>query len=199
MKLLFLDFDGCLNSVQSDVYFWWKTKDRKSYVPGFEELCPVASSNLNHLLEEIPELRIVISSSWRKFFPLEDFEPKMKYAVPAIEGRIIGQTPRLLPAKMSMAFPPRGHEIYKWLEDNNHLQTPFIVVDDDRDMDKVEKNFIWVDNEIGLTWKHVKEIRRRFMDVDYEQKSGGSDGVSSRIGRDGTGIEGISGTEAVET
>lgn len=157
MRLIFLDMDGVLNSTQS-AHLHWRTKyDRKTFMQGFDDLCPIAVSNLNWLLERVPDARIVISSTWRKFHEIEEWHEKMATDCPSIVGRVIGKTPNLR-TKLSQESPIRGHEIYKWLEDNGHLETPYVVFDDDRDMDKVESNFIWIDGDHGLQFKHIMEV-----------------------------------------
>lgn len=154
-QLIFLDMDGVLNSTQSAHLFWRTKHNRKTFLQGFDELCPIAVSNLNWLLERAQKCRIVISSTWREYHEIEEWYEKMGEACPAIVGRIIGKTPKLY---RGTDCAPRGHEIYKWLEDNGHLETPFVVFDDDRDMDKVEKNFIWIDGDHGLQFKHIMEV-----------------------------------------
>lgn len=76
MKLIFLDMDGVMNSVQSAIFYhdfmqlpnsWFKEVWRgKSESIGYRgEICPYAVSNLRNLLEDFPETKIVISSTWR--------------------------------------------------------------------------------------------------------------------------------------
>lgn len=156
MKLLFLDMDGVLNSHQSSRYFWRTAHNRKTFLNGFDELCPIACDNLDWLLEEIPDLAVVISSTWRMVHELPVFESKMahKYCVPSIAGRIIGETPRL--------SGQRGSEILAWLTENNHLDTPYVVIDDNSDMDGVRDNFIMIDEAVGLTWHNARAIAKKF-------------------------------------
>lgn len=159
MKYLFLDMDGVLNSTQSSIYFWRTMHNRMCFISGFEELCPIACSNLNHLLEKFPEAKVVISSTWRLHFKITEWGEKMKDICPAIVGRVIDRTPRL--GRLTEGVQ-RGEEIYKWLEDNGALNDPYLVLDDDSDMDKVRANFIKTDPNIGLSWNNIMEAFIRF-------------------------------------
>jgi hypothetical protein len=155
VKLLFLDMDGVLNSWQSAEYFWRTKHDRKSFLMQWDELCPIACSNLNYLLECVPDLKIVISSTWRKFHELPEWDAKMSTICPAIVGRVIGKTPQL-PGE------ERGDEIYRWLIENDHLATPYVVVDDNDDMGAVLDRFVQTDERLGLTWNDVSNICDKF-------------------------------------
>ena len=146
-KLIFLDMDGVLNSMQSSHYYW-KLKGRKSFMNDFDTLCPIACSNLQHILENVSKVQVVISSTWRLFHSIEDWD-QMKDKVPDLD--VIGMTPNL-------AFNPRGHEIHKWLRDNNRLDSRYAVIDDDSDMDKVEDNFFKIDYRVGLSWVECEKI-----------------------------------------
>lgn len=159
MSLIFLDMDGVMNSSQS-THMYWKKNGRKTMLLGFDHICPIAASNLDYLLEK-SDAKIVISSAWRHFHSIKEWD-QMIPLCPSIEDRIIGVTPQLLRDRLSAPSPPRGHEIYKWLETTGNLDMPYIVLDDSRDMDKVEENFIWVDGDLGLTWKHVMEVFKRW-------------------------------------
>lgn len=154
-KILFLDMDGVLNSEQSSHYFGSTKYHKKTFMNGFDELCPIACSNLNYLLETSDDIRVVISSTWRRFHELSEFEEMMKDRIPAIVGKVVDKTPVFKPEHLS-ARVERGDEIYHWLEMNDALKNRFVVLDDDSDMDKVKTNFIHIDNQIGLTIKDVR-------------------------------------------
>lgn len=152
MRILFLDMDGVLNSVQSSHYFWRTKYNRKTFMNGFESLCPIACSNLDYLLESYPDMKVVISSTWRRFHDLKEWDEKMKDICPSIVGRVIGKTP-------GNDCGERGNEIYNWLEQNNHFETPFVVLDDDSDMNKVSANFVHIDSYHGLQWFNVVQAK----------------------------------------
>lgn len=53
-KLLFLDIDGVLN--------WAKTEDR---LDGYVGLCKDRIARFNRIIEAVPDVKIVVSSTWR--------------------------------------------------------------------------------------------------------------------------------------
>jgi hypothetical protein len=71
-KILFLDFDGVLHADLENDF---------SRLPDFEGC-----------LRDMPELEIVISSSWRELHPLETLKTLFR---PEVRGRIIAATPVL--------------------------------------------------------------------------------------------------------
>jgi hypothetical protein len=105
MKVLFLDFDGVLNSHQS-AHFWHNKRDQskwenemytawqgtlREYIA--QEFCPIAMSNVEELIRRIPDLKIVVSSTWRLGETVETLR-KILYPSKLIGDAIIGMTPR---------------------------------------------------------------------------------------------------------
>lgn len=118
MKVLFLDFDGVLNSIQHFI----ATKDIK--VRGASNLNDadlwamkrdVNPNNmwvLKYIMEKVPDLKIVISSSWRLHYHMESFKELFK--IFKLDGeRIIDFTPQKLSSE-------RYHEIHLWIADVEH-------------------------------------------------------------------------------
>ena len=145
MKVLFLDFDGVLNSRQSQT-FWEKRRDQqfwenqmysswegslKEYLAN--EFCPIALSNIEELVDRVPDLRVVISSTWRLG---ETVETLKKILSPAnhLATAVIDVTPSLRGS--------RGTEIQAWLDAHPEV-THYVIVDDDPDMLESQKqNFV---------------------------------------------------------
>lgn len=128
-KILFLDYDGVLNSV---AFFLStdKTADmfldvRTTFRIGMD-LHNVKI--LNYILKELPDLEIIISSSWGHTYPLKDQRSGLVYAGLKKEyrKRIIGITPR----KMSSR---RCHEVL-WavrdLEEDGWICEKWLTLDD---------------------------------------------------------------------
>lgn len=77
MKIIFLDMDGVMNSVQSVHFFHefmqmpgnWFQKFMPNDIEDFnayeDEICPMAVSNMCTLLRQHQDIRFVISSTWR--------------------------------------------------------------------------------------------------------------------------------------
>ena len=137
--MMFLDFDGVLNSHQSAT-FWHNKRDQskwenemysswqgtlKEYIA--HEFCPIAMSNMEELCRRVPDLKIVISSTWRLGETVDTLK-KILHVAPQIADKIIGVTPAGLKTS-------RGEEINEWMNRNIHLNIEeYVIVDDDSDM-----------------------------------------------------------------
>lgn len=143
MKVIFLDFDGVLNSLQSRV-FWENLKDQAAFEEQMKtssggileqiamEFCPIALSNLDELIRRTPNLKIVISSSWRASRSVEEL--KELFVSKLIQGAIIDKTESFSNI--------RGEEIQKWLNEHPEV-TNYVILDDDQSMTDAQKeNFI---------------------------------------------------------
>jgi hypothetical protein len=146
MRVIFLDFDGVLNSHQS-FNFWRHKRDQtkwenemyedwkgslKEYLA--QEFDPIALNNVEDLIREVPDLKIVVSSTWRLGETVESLKNILSPAK-LVSQAVIDVTPRF-PGK------PRGEEIQDWL--NRHPEvTDYVIIDDDSDMLESQKeNFV---------------------------------------------------------
>lgn len=161
MKVIFLDFDGVLNSSAS--FVMEKRIREKQYLtkkklcPINETLCHVCTSNFQLILDEVPDAKIVISSTWRELFDLEWLKKKLNsYGVDST--KVIGITPS--------SFRSRGYEIDQWLKDHPEV-TSFVILDDNEIGDRfTEKEIVKTTWDTGLTLPHVfKAIN--ILDKDY--------------------------------
>ena len=125
MKVIFLDFDGVLNSAASFVLEARFRKENKVFddlCPVNETLCHICTSNFRHILDEVPDVKIVISSSWRNLFELEWLKDKLQeYKIP--RDFVIDKTP------VVRMFGDRGEEIAEWLKEHPEV-TNFVILDD---------------------------------------------------------------------
>lgn len=153
MKVLFLDFDGVLNSEAS---FRYEVRRKNSRVS--DTLSVVACSNLQFILEQDRDVKLVISSTWRKLHTLVELQNILgAYGVEA--ARVIDKTPSVLSGH-------RGHEINLWLTDNPNV-TKFVILDDDGDaggavIDNPKGHFFQTSWEDGLLNKQAKQIAKVF-------------------------------------
>jgi hypothetical protein len=133
--IIFLDFDGVLNSSRfvKDLGEKWT----------MNEIDPVAVQRLNKIVEATGA-KIVISSTWRILSSLDE----LKKIIADNGGRvdIIGETPDL--------GWERGHEIQAWL-DGNPGHDNFIILDDNSDMVHLTPRLIQSTWEYGLQEIHV--------------------------------------------
>lgn len=135
MKLIFLDFDGVLNS---EAFYVKRNADAYNtiYVPKdypFSEFCPEAIENLNSLIEQTGA-NIVVSSTWRIGKTTEQLQSMLEKV--GFKGCVIGKTPMMRKASIF-----RGNEIHRWIADsteligkNSHEFYSYVILDDDSDM-----------------------------------------------------------------
>jgi hypothetical protein len=167
MKVLFLDFDGVLNNKQ-----YLMSLRELPEMPGADTLSDadlfcmkreVALNNmwiLRYIMKQVPDLQIVISSSWRLHYDIESFKELFK--IFNMDGeRIIGKTPKKFSSE-------RVHEIHMWLEDYNEThkdEVDFVAVDDHvifnlEDPDKA-REFL-TDGWTGITMHDAFKIIKHF-------------------------------------
>lgn len=115
-KIIFLDFDGVLNSVRSASAFggypWNVNKDSLTMFD------PIAIALIKKICKDY-EVDIVLSSTWRLKFSIEELSV-------ALDLPIVDKTP----CKFSAS---RGEEIGMYLDSNKSI-TNYCIIDDDSDM-----------------------------------------------------------------
>jgi len=117
MKVIFLDFDGVLNSAAS---FLWEKRKKTGHIQ--DTLSPINCSTFQYILEKYPHLSIVISSTWRRVHPMDYLKAKLtEYGIDA--SRIIGTTPIYYNSH-------RGREIREYLDEHPEIKK-YAVIDDD--------------------------------------------------------------------
>jgi hypothetical protein len=149
MKVIFLDFDGVLNSAAS---FHMEYRIRKfnpnddSLPPVMETLCRVCTSNFQYILDTVPDAKIVISSTWRELFSIDWLKDKLaSYGIDS--SRVIDKTPSI-----SSAYY-RGTEIKKWMEMHMGEEvTHFVIIDDNHIGGPYgDKEIVSTSWDVGLT------------------------------------------------
>ena len=138
MKVLFLDFDGVLN------IFPDPSRSGDFHRP--------ACINLEMLLNKVPELRIVVSSSWRTL-GLEAVRDILK--TNGIDPRkIISITGH---EKSTSEKDHRGYQVEIWLRENPEVKE-FAIVDDKSDFVPLIHKLVKTDRYVGLTQRNVEKI-----------------------------------------
>lgn len=133
MKVLYLDFDGVLNPFNN---YSAKGDFSKS-----------ACKNLNKILKEEPELKIVVSSSWRRDGLEKVRKILQKNGIDS--SKVIGITDET-------ERDDRGHHIERHLKDHKDIES-FVILDDHADMDKVLDRLVQTNPSIGLTSKDAEK------------------------------------------
>ncbi len=115
--VIFLDFDGVLNSLRSTLALGGC--DRKQFDP--------VAVNLVSRLARGADANVVVSSAWRIGSDVMDLRAILSAYSAKLASRVIGVTPTLLGR--------RGEEIARWLADNEDKHNgPYVILDDDSDM-----------------------------------------------------------------
>lgn len=154
MKVIFLDFNGVLQSVASIIYH------NRRRVMGLENgssialFCPIACSNLEYILEECPDAWIVVSSSWRKNHTVQQLQ-EIFVENKMMPSRILDTTPDL--ESSDLKEKTRGAEIQAWLK--NHPDVlDFVIIDDFNDMEPYKDRLVQVNSNNGLTFTDAEKV-----------------------------------------
>ena len=125
-KILFLDFDGVLNSVER----------ARNNIP-FSEFIPECVSFIQYLACQ--GVQVVVSSSWRR--------GKTRAQL----GEILGVAIRGVTPAFAETGVTRGMEIKCWLDSNDELSSNYCIIDDYDDMLPEQKGrFVNTDCETGM-------------------------------------------------
>lgn len=155
-KVIFLDFDGVLNTenYQAQLY-----RDGKPQWDDFGQVFdPEAIENLKMVLDAVPDALLVINSSWK----LEGFG-KMKelWKKRGLPGRIHGITPDYVPDLLNIDLEDydniamlagKGNEVKQWLDENVPEGCRYVILDDMPDFLPEQTPYhICTDPRVGLT------------------------------------------------
>jgi hypothetical protein len=145
MKILFLDFDGVLNSekyyagviaeleaIPARHHSWWE-----------KHIDPRSVHRLNQIVWETGAL-VVVSSSWRLKGGVEYLQGLLNSR--GFAGKVISVTPNDIDV-------PRSGEITQWLDANSRVDE-FVIIDDDEDAE-IDGHFVLTSEKEGLTDKDV--------------------------------------------
>jgi hypothetical protein len=153
MNILFVDIDGVLNSAGS--YHYYK-KTRKENKGQGEELCPIALSNVDFVLSKVPDCKIVISSTWRKYFSIDEIKGFFKDH--GYEWDVIDATPEILLKFSDDCFARRKDEIEQWLDKNSNLGIQRYVAIDDHYIGLNSDNFVQTNYLNGFTFDDAQKV-----------------------------------------
>lgn len=142
MHLVFLDFDGVLNSMA-----WFRSKHMQT-VTDQDQIDPAACGRVQELCDAT-NASIVISSTWRLMRKL----PKLKALIQSkgLTAPVLGITPHIPKAE-------RGEEIQRWLDRNEARGAAgqydiegLVILDDDENMLDLDPWLVRTTFEDGFT------------------------------------------------
>jgi hypothetical protein len=145
MKIVFLDFDGVLNSL-SDVAF-----------SGASNCFQAAFIGRLNAIVQASGAKVVVSSTWRVHHSIDELRGLLR--VSGFEGEIIGCTPVFSyehAQGLSDIGVIRCNEIQAWIDAHPVPLTSFVILDD-LDLAPLSAYQIKTDMEVGLCDIHVAE------------------------------------------
>jgi hypothetical protein len=141
MKVLFLDFDGVLNS-----YEFMRCS------PGrMDRLDPAAVMRLNAIVDR-SGAKVVISSTWRLKRSLDVL--RMTLADLGFRGEVIDRTPDLMGHGFVDPYVARCHEIQTWIDGRGEPLESYAILDDAY-LEDVAQFLVRTETETGLLDEHV--------------------------------------------
>ena len=159
MKVIFLDFDGVLNT---DAY---QANLRHAGNQGWDDygqlFDPEAVGNLKKILDAVPDVRIVVESSWKA----EGLDYlRLMWKERNLPGEIYDVTPDIFNEEIlsiDLSVPNnirkvegigKGREISAWLKRHGEAESQYVILDDMADFSgELERNHIRVSQDIGIT------------------------------------------------
>jgi hypothetical protein len=172
MKVIFLDFDGVVNSwphleaMEKGGEPPADDLEREYYalVPGGEDpdfwlwKYRMFSREKVGLVGQIiarTGAKVVVSSSWRRAYDLHELQAFLR-CHGLKDSDVIDITPTDLHLNKELGYIPRGLEIRTWLDAHPEV-TAFVVLDDESDMDGVEEQFVQTNMDVGITQENVDQ------------------------------------------
>lgn len=182
-NIIFLDVDGLLNNeptlIQRSKLNYNLELDYISDVPikptsdsynlFFNEVCWDNLSAIIKCFNQIHNLKIVLSTSWRNMKSLEEWN----YQFSLIEGwnfEIIDKTPQYLNCDKMVEIiggfkssSNRGKEIQYWLDNNKDIVSNYCILDDEADMlIEQQYNFVQTDLNFGFIESDIEKVLKIF-------------------------------------
>lgn len=184
-QFLFLDIDGVLNSETflKRLEAGYDAADPQAKLIWFawkNQIDRAAVTLLNEIVHAVPDLKIVLASSWRLFVDLDTIQDLLTSF--GFIGRLYGETPdlsedrvlRQMRANNQITRITRGHEISRWLEQtldvtSHRLQEllradriRIVILDDAEDMVHLRPWMVTTDAQVGLHPSHVRQVIQAF-------------------------------------
>lgn len=160
-KYIFLDIDGVLNtvsSISSSENIWLSSPKNPELDLVFGHMIYQIEEEKVDLLNQIVKetsAKIIISSTWRLLFKLDDLISLLKFK--GLIGEIVGVTPNGLLNREWGKRILRSEEIYAYLLENNLQNNQFVIIDDDDDAGiSFEDKFVKTID--GLTLDNVDQV-----------------------------------------
>lgn len=149
IKIIFLDFDGVLNSQES-----LDSRAKETGQWPIEWIDTKLIARVNQIVEATGA-QVVISSSWRLYYELDWLINYLNQH--GFVGTVIDRTPSRRDLH-DIRMRDRGDEIKEWMDcfDPKDIES-FVILDDDADMNQLLPYLVQTDFEVGLTEENVQK------------------------------------------
>ena len=141
MKIIFLDFDGVLNSCERRYHD--------------DPLDKTMIQNVNSVIQTTGA-KVVVSSDWRRRNSLSSLQKDLNSF--GFVGDLIDKTSEIFSRNCDLESE-RQQEIFKWLDSNPQV-TQWIAIDD-MDLPLDSANFVHTNPAIGFTVKNAKSAIKK--------------------------------------
>ena len=159
-KIIFLDFDGVLNSTSSFLVNTFHKKQIEIANPN-----NISVGLLDLFCSQDPDVKIVVSSSWRHGRTIDELKEilKTEFGSQVLFDRVIDKTP-------SDQDSDRRKEINRWIRANETTFSLFAIVDDVDDWFESwhDDNLITTDPEVGFDLANFRRLHH-ILDVKLEE------------------------------
>jgi hypothetical protein len=166
MKVIFLDFDGVLNSATSFLYEDNRRKKLKEQCvkgPVNETLSHHCCAAFQLVLDIYPEVKVVLSTTWRNLFDMEWLKAKLaEYHIDS--SRVIDKTPGSMDGD-------RGAEIQRWLDKHPEVTHYAIIDDNDWGITAIHGTgrFVKTEWEHGMHVGHTYELKEKLSNAHKDR------------------------------
>lgn len=165
-KILFLDFDGVLNTDSYQIHL------RVQGEPGWDDhgelFDPEAVGNLGRILDAVPETRIVVESSWK----LQGFdELRLMWKERNLPGQLYDITPDIFCEELlfiDLSNPDnvrkvegigKGREISAWIREHGDMDCRYVILDDVAEFPgELASHHFRVSSNVGITTEDAMKV-----------------------------------------
>jgi len=176
MKILFLDFDGVLNTENYQAQLRLERRAvRDEYGPLFD---PAAVGNLKKILDAVPDVRIVIESSWkveglghlRRMWERRGLPGKIHDVTPDVMSEELLTLDLSDPDVMSQLEDlGKGREISLWMEQHAEGECKYVILDDVPEFSgELAAHHVLVRPDVGITAVDADKVIRLLEDSDQK-------------------------------
>ena len=171
--VIFLDFDGVLNSIQS----------RIRNPSGWNQLDPVLVGRVNRIIEATGA-SVVVSSTWRLSYRNDAEGAVVRLGRILREngfvGEVIDVTPHYNGGGRFRSRMSRGLEIQFWM-DKKGFDGPFVILDDDSDMGHLMGFLVHTKDALGIQDEHVDDAINIIKNGEREWKGERNKAIQSFV------------------